>query len=380
MKILYHHRIASKDGQYVHLEEVTNALKELGHVVILVGPGIVENSGFGSDGGIVPFLKKHIPKFIYELLEFFYSFYDFFKLLRAIKKHQPDCIYERYNLFFVSGIWVKKLTKLPLLLEVNSPLFMEREKFGGIALHRLAMWSEKYVWCNADYTLPVSQVMAAIIQRETGKHNQVVIHNGIKPDNFKEPENTADFKQQLGFGGKFVLGFTGFVREWHRIEQVLDIIKENQDKNLVLLLVGDGPARITLENYAKELGIADCLIITGIISRNKMSEYVALFDVALQSAVTSYASPLKMFEYLAMGKLIVAPDEDNIKEILTHEQNGLLFDRNKPDAFKQMVVKAIELENKVVICQNAKDTIVQKKFTWIDNAKRVTKLFNILTS
>ena len=66
MKILYHHRIASKDGQYVHVEEIIKAFRALGHEVIIVAPKIAENSDFGSDGGCVgkvgsgvtPYAKK----------------------------------------------------------------------------------------------------------------------------------------------------------------------------------------------------------------------------------------------------------------------------------------------------------------------------------
>ena len=37
-RILYHHRIASKDGQYVHVEEIINALRKAGHQVFIVAP------------------------------------------------------------------------------------------------------------------------------------------------------------------------------------------------------------------------------------------------------------------------------------------------------------------------------------------------------
>ena len=119
MKILYHHRIASKDGQYVHVEELTKALKSLGHEIIMVGPSGVEKNKFGSDGGIVSVLKNYIPKFIYELLEISYSLYAYMKLTIAVKKYRPDVLYERYNLFMPAGIWVKKKYKLPITLNID---------------------------------------------------------------------------------------------------------------------------------------------------------------------------------------------------------------------------------------------------------------------
>ncbi len=76
----------------------------------------------------------------------------------------------------------------------------------------------------------------------------------------------------------------------------------------------------------RRLGIASRVHFTGIVERDDVAKYVAAFDIALQPAVVAYASPLKLFEYLALGKAIVAPGQPNIREILTHEKNALLFD------------------------------------------------------
>ena len=73
MKILYHHRIASKDGQNVHVEEIIHALRELGHEVRVVAPGLHDDSEFGHEGGWVARLKAALPKALYELLEMGYS-------------------------------------------------------------------------------------------------------------------------------------------------------------------------------------------------------------------------------------------------------------------------------------------------------------------
>src|SRR4029077_18575860 len=89
MKILYHHRIRSKDGQYVHLEELTAAFARMGHQIILVGPRAVEKEEFGSGAGIVASLKKHLPKFVYEMLELGYAIPAFLRLWKAALRHRP---------------------------------------------------------------------------------------------------------------------------------------------------------------------------------------------------------------------------------------------------------------------------------------------------
>jgi hypothetical protein len=70
MKILYHHRIASKDGQFVHIEELTHSLKKRGHELIIVGPAVVESDQFGGEGGLVAKLKRYLPKFVIDWSNF----------------------------------------------------------------------------------------------------------------------------------------------------------------------------------------------------------------------------------------------------------------------------------------------------------------------
>jgi len=143
LKILYHHRTRSKDGQDVHISELINALRKLGHEVIVVAPAAMERAKFGDDAGGVAVLKRFSPRFAYELMEFAYSLIAYLRLRRAVLAFRPDCLYERYNLFLPAGVWIRRTFGLPMLLEVNGPLYEERAKYGGISLRRLARWSQR---------------------------------------------------------------------------------------------------------------------------------------------------------------------------------------------------------------------------------------------
>jgi len=383
MKILYHHRIASKDGQFVHIEELTNALKQRGHEIIMVGPGIVDSDGFGSDGGLVSRLKRYVPGALYEILELGYSLHAFLKLRRAVKKHKPDCLYERYNLYLLSGVWLKRAFGLPMLLEVNAPLFDERKKYSGIALPRLARWSEQTTWRNASAVLPVTEVLSKRIEQSgVDRERILVIHNGINEQRFSETGSVDEMRKKLGLENRLVLGFTGFVREWHRLDRVVELLKDNHDGvQRHLLLVGDGPARKQIEDAAKALGVENAVTITGVIDRENVSKYVACFDIALQPDVVEYASPLKLFEYLALGRAIVAPDTANIREILKHEYSSLLFDPEQKDGFLEAVERLLnDAGLRERIGQGAKQTIAEKEFTWDANARKVETLFQALIS
>ncbi|MBV8665073.1 MAG: glycosyltransferase family 4 protein [Burkholderiaceae bacterium] len=381
MKILYHHRTRSKDGQYVHIEEMIGALRELGHEVIVVAPPSGDDESFGSDGGLVARLKRHLPQFFYELMELAYSLLVYRRLSEAVKEHRPDCLYERYNLFLPAGVWIKKRYGLPMLLEINSPIFEERARYDGIALKALARWSQQYAWRNADAVLPVTEVLANIVASYGVERSRIsVIHNGINARHFEHVPDTREAKAALGLQNRLVLGFTGFVRDWHGLDKVVDMIaKDPPQSERHLLVIGDGPARQALEKQARDLNVAHRVSFTGVIGRDQVARHVAAFDIALQPAVVPYASPLKLFEYLALGKAIVGPAQPNIEEILEDGRNAVLFDPNRPDGLPQAIGRLCEdgaLRERMAA--NAARVIGEKQLTWQANAERVTALFSRL--
>ena len=381
MKILYHHRTRSKDGQYVHIEEMIGALRQLGHEVVIVAPAGAEAESFGADAGGVAWLKRHLPKFVYEIAELGYSLIAYRKLSAAVRAHRPDCLYERYNLLLPSGVWISRRFSLPMLLEINSPLYEERARYDGLSLRRLARWSQEYAWCNADRVLPVTGVLADIVAAYGVPRSRIdIVPNGINAERFARAPEVGEAKRALGLEANLVLGFTGFVRDWHGLDKVIDMIAlDAPDSSRTLLIVGDGPARASLEAQATRLGISHRVRFTGVIDRDEVARYVAAFDIALQPAVVSYASPLKLFEYLALGKAIIGPAQPNIEEILTDGENAVLFDPADPQAMPAAISRlCTDPALRQHIAANARATIASQKLTWLENAQRVIDLFDKL--
>jgi glycosyltransferase involved in cell wall biosynthesis len=359
----------------VHVEELIAALRRLGHEVFLVGPPATEKAQFGDDAGLVALLKRYCPRFLYELMEFAYSFVAYRRLRDAVRAHQPHCLYERYNLLQPAGVWLKRRFNLPMLLEVNAPLFEERSKYDGIALPRFARWWERYTWRGADCVLVVTEVLArrvaaAGVQRE----RIVVIPNGINAEEFRGEPDSEGAKRSLGLRGKLVLGFTGFLKDWHGLNKVVELLA-GADPSWHLLIVGDGPAREALERQAKALGITERVTITGVVARDQVARHVAAFDIALQPAVVDYASPLKLFEYMALGRPVVAPAQPNIMEILTDGEDAVLFDPRDPCGLGRAIERLGRDEGlRLRIGAAARRTIASRRLTWANNAARVSGL------
>jgi glycosyltransferase involved in cell wall biosynthesis len=378
MKILYHHRTASKDGQAVHIEEMIAAMIAQGHQVRVVAPAVGQEGEMGENVGWVHKLKDALPKAIYELLELAYSIVAYSKLKSAAKEFKPDFIYERYNLFLLSGAMLKRHLGIPLLLEVNSPLVYERSQHsGGLALKGLAKWAEGKAWRSADFVLPVTKVLGGFARAYDVPDERIaVIPNGINENHFTSAPEPEAAKEVLALSGKLILGFTGFVRDWHGVDRVVRwLATPEAPDNAFLLVVGDGPVRCELEELARTLRVADKVRFTGVVDRSKVPAHVAAFDIALQPAVTAYASPLKMMEYLVLGKAIVAPKEPNLLEILTDGENALMFDSHANQGLEEALTRLCQdSELRQQLASGARATIRRLNLTWNGNAAKAVQL------
>lgn len=193
-----------------------------------------------------------------------------------------------------------------------------------------------------------------------------VVPNGIVPERFPLPGLRPS-------DGPVMLGFVGFIRAWHGLDTVVaGMARQSDGPPVSLTIVGDGPAREDLEAQAAALSIAGRVRFTGLVPHEQVPGLVGGFDIALQPKVTPYASPLKIFDYMAAGCAIVAPDQPNIREILRHEETALLFDPDDAGAMWQAIHRLTQdtaLRQRLGAAARAE--LERQDYTWRGNAARI---------
>jgi glycosyltransferase involved in cell wall biosynthesis len=368
LRILYSHRIQSRDGQSVHVEELVAALRALGHEVTVIGPPFYAASGFGGESRMVARLRRLLPGALAELAELAYNLPAWRRLARAARTQPPELIYERYNLFFLAGAWLARRRRVPYFLEVNAPLAEERARHGGLKLRALARAAERHVWRRADCVLAVTGVLAQRIAAAGVDPARIrVVANGVVAERFPPPAPDAPARQPL------VLGFVGFVRDWHGLDGVIrGLAAQDGTPPVIFTVIGEGPARPALEALAASLGVAERVRFVGLVAHEAIPDAVAGFDIALQPRAVDYASPLKLFDYMAAGRAIVAPDQPNIREVLEHERTALLFDPAQPGAMWQAIAR---LRDDAALRRRLGDAaradLLRRDHTWRGNAARI---------
>jgi glycosyltransferase involved in cell wall biosynthesis len=367
MNILYHHRTKSRDGQAVHIRELIGALRERGHQVEEWALSRGEQGEMGSEGGLLGRLAARAPRVLYEIAEHAYGPMTAGRLARTGKLVGAQVLYERHALGNTAGVRAARRLGIPLLLEVNSPLAHERATHEQLVLKRWAARSERSVLHAADRVLCVTQVLADMLgEAGVPRARLHVVRNGVDLLRYPSPAPRAE-------DGQVVIGFTGFFRPWHGIEDLVDALSDGSlPAGARLLLVGDGPSRESIETRARERGVADRVEITGAVAHEQIPDHLRAMDVCVQPAATAWASPLKLPEYMAAARGIVAPDQENLREVLTDGQDALLFEPTGRGAMAAAVATlAHDRALREQLGAAARASVERESMTWAGNAERV---------
>ncbi|WP_297369146.1 glycosyltransferase [Acidocella sp.] len=244
----------------------------------------------------------------------------------------PDVIYERHALFHRAGVALAARLGVPRILEVNAPLVEEQRRFRGLRLEAEARAAEAASYRGADAVVAVSGAVAAQVSdvRGGGEHVHVV-PNGVDLERFGGAETEgAALRARLGLAGVPVAGFVGSFKTWHGVPFLLDAMAALTPAcpALHLIAVGDGPDHEAVVAKAAKLGLTERVILPGRIAHGDIPTWLGAMDFTVAPYLPQpdfYFSPLKIFESLAAGRPVIAPQIGEIDGILTQDTDGLLY-------------------------------------------------------
>lgn len=247
----------------------------------------------------------------------------------------PDFIYQRLSIANYSGVVLSRRWQVPLVIEYNgSEAWIA--KHWGRRLHFPALAERAETAClkHAHLVVTVSSVLRdELLERGVDASRIVCYPNGIDPDVFDparfSAERLAARRRALNVPDAGVMvAFVGTFGQWHGAEMLARSIRELIDRHAEWLrsrrvrfvLIGDG---LRMPAVREILGNADEFVtLTGLVPQADAPEHVAAADVLVSPHVPNgdgsrfFGSPTKLFEYMAMGKAIVASDLEQIGEVL----------------------------------------------------------------
>jgi glycosyltransferase involved in cell wall biosynthesis len=390
MRILYHHRTRAGDAQGIHISEIQRAFRLRGHEVrevALVEAGTeakADESGGEARGlaGLASRAASSLPLPAREAMELAYNAVAYRRLSRAIRELRPDFVYERYAANTFAGLAAARRHGVPFVLEVNSPLALEKAKHDGLFFRGVTRRIERRLCSRADVTIAVTRVLARILEGDGVPEGKIVVMpNGVRRE-FGTNGDGAAFRRSLGIPADApVAGFVGWFRAWHGLEQLVELAASPawREARIHLVLAGDGPAMPALREIRESSpDLRERVVLCGPVPRGDIESALAAFDVAVQPAVTSYACPMKILEYMAAGRAIVAPGSANVRELLTHGETALLCPGDENPAAEDLaaailaLVRNPQMRNR--LGEAARAHVFERGYLWEENARRVEEL------
>lgn len=391
MKILYYSphpdlNLASPTGYGTHMREMIAAFERAGHQVetlIRGGETLPETSAGPSPGRRgKQVLKKLLPNRLWESAKHRHrvrgdqSFEA--DLERRINECSPDLIYERSAYLQPSGVNVASRLKVPHVLEINTPVNAERHYLGQPNSHYedRAEEIEKQQLALTTLAVVVSPAMIDYFVEKHGADRDKIIctPNGIDLQGLATDDNViARVCQELGLKDRRVVGFVGCMARWQRVDLLLDALPQTIGKHpdLLAVLVGGTSEKIDqLQQHAMALGVADHVRFTGSVPRHEVSSYVVNMEVCVLPDNLWYGSPTKIFEYGALRRPTIAPDNVTMRSIIEDGVHGRLIDADVA-TLAETIGELLDAPERAQQLGEAFHDRVTSEFTWDANVVRI---------
>jgi glycosyltransferase involved in cell wall biosynthesis len=377
MRILYHHRTQGEEPESVHIAAIVSALRGLGHEVDVMGPSRLRTAAARPRRSFFGRLKQRTPRALVELLQLAYNAVSFCKLAVALGRHRYDFIYERHALYNVAGVTAARAFGVPVILEVNTLYARAWDKYYGLAFGAAARFLERQTLLRAHGIITVTEAQRRLIEAQGIPAERIdVSHNAVDPREFNR-ERFADSRVRRSLRlAPIVAGFVGTMNRWQGVrgfaETIEIVARARQDVGF--LFVGDGEGRAALEADLASRGLQAFAVFLGRQSHAAIPEYLAAMDIGMLLASNDYGSPMKVFEYLAMGAAVIAPAVGPVLEVLRDGETGLLIQPGDAAAMaRHILTLAGDPDLRARLARNGREYVLGAH-TWDANAEKILEI------
>jgi glycosyltransferase involved in cell wall biosynthesis len=334
-------------GHTVRATAMLNALEQLGHEIIRL-EAASEGSTQAAVGLYRNVIKKMIPRPIAmrmrDTARIAHGRRYAQRLVELIQKTKPNLILETHIAFSLASNIASGQTGVPYMLDDVAPSW-EEQKLYGVGLKDQAVSIHRQVTRDAKLLVAVNQSMRRnLVQDGLPEQKIVVIENGIDDHAFHTQVSGGDVRRRFGISeDAVVIVFVGSFQPYHRVDLLLQAFGQIQtDKQVHLLLVGEGQKSDESKTLATELGLNDRVTFVGRVDYHDVPMYLASGDMTIMPATNEYGNPMKIYEYMALGKVVLAPNQETITEIITHDFNGFLFEKENIGSMARVIKTVIE--------------------------------------
>jgi len=308
-------------------------------------------------------------------------------LKRIVARENPDIIQAHSPC--LNGLAAFRLGK-PVVYEFRSSWEDAAVSSGttteGSLRYRASRWLETYVLRRADAVTTICEgLRSEAIARGVPADRITVIPNAVDADNFTNvPGNSSLHKTRWGLEGRYVLGFVGSFFAWEGLTLLLESLPQIRAArpDVAVLLVGSGSDEPVPRRTVARLGLESNVVFAGQLPHDQVNEAYGAIDVLvyprLPMRLTEMVTPLKPLEAMAMGKPLIASDVGGHRELISHQETGILFRAGDPVALADAVVALLQDDSLLDRLRDQGARYVREQRSWSGSVHGYVDLYQRL--
>lgn len=282
---------------------------------------------------------------------------------RQIKEFKPDVIITHSILTNYLAIKLSKKNNIPSVYHMNdvNPTLIPFK-----LLQPIGKIIESKILKNADRVVVINEGLREYaINMGANPERTYVVKAGIDFQRYDSGINGRKIRERYGMKrDDSVLFFMGWLYNFSGLKEVAMELSKTGEENIKLLIVGDGDAFNDLQRIREKCDMQDKIILTGKQSYKTIPKFISSSDICLLPAYNNEVMrnivPIKMYEYMAMGKPVIATKLPGVMKEFGND-NGVIYVDRPEDALK----KAIELvEGGSVEEEGKKARKFVEKYSW----------------
>lgn len=385
MKILFIHSldINKKIGGAVRCHELAHSLSSAGHSVdMLVCSDRFSGEKVNYKISAVPVFKfnKYVRLFSFEIALFF-------MLLRRCFGGRSSVVYIRSYLPCLAPLVVAKMTNTPILIEENGFGFEFHLRGGEFPVRRCAaIRLDRWMGfisrrMNACVFAAKGQAKFLAKKFKLSRDNTFVVPNGADTHSF-HPVDQVEARDYVGCLNHMNIGvFVGHLYRPRGVYYLIEMMRKLRDENieLMLLIVGDGPEMNALKAAVEEYGLTDWVRFCGFVDPAELKYYISAADFCFAPFDNTYKgvslTPLKLYSYLACGRPIILSD---VPVDLDEARLANCSRRFEAENITALAECALELIQDTALCHRMGEHALSlvKDLSWTASAQCLSNVIN----
>jgi glycosyltransferase involved in cell wall biosynthesis len=302
---------------------------------------------------------------------------------RGVQKYlasaTPTALYQRHCRLSIAGALLSSRLKVPLILEYNGPEGWIADHWDPTPFRNWVRLCEEVSLRCATRIIVVSEALRAELLERGIPANRIRVNpNAVDPDYFYPGRRRESGRRQLGIEpGEVLIGFAGSFSLWHGIEileqAIVQLLSNRRPCRLRFVLMGNGLLHGEMRAALKFHEGTGEVIFTGSVPSDKVAEYLDACDVLVSPHIPMpdgsrfFGSPTKLFEYMAMGKGIVASRLEQLAEVLEQDRTALLVTPGNADELAKAILDlAVNPEKREALGAAARRAAVERH-SWSRN-------------